>query len=81
MAAAHDCRDVIDLLTEYMEGSLPPGKASALEAELKVCEPCAGFLDSLRKTRAAVARLHCDDLPEACHRQLRSFLDRRMSHA
>ncbi|HKN47572.1 MAG TPA: zf-HC2 domain-containing protein [Candidatus Polarisedimenticolia bacterium] len=72
------CRDVIDLLTEYMEGDLPRDQASGLEAHLGVCPACGEFLATLRTTRAAVGSIRCEDLPADCHRQLRAFLDKRL---
>ncbi len=71
----HTCKDVIELLTEYMEGDLSPDRARALEAHLELCSACKGFLATLGTTRSAVRDLRCQDLPEDCHRQLRSFLD------
>ncbi len=72
----HNCRDLIDLLTEYMEGGLPPDRARAFEAELADCGACREMFDTLGKTRAAVESLRCDAIPADCHRRLRSFLDR-----
>jgi anti-sigma factor RsiW len=77
-ARPHSCKDVIDLLTEYMEGGLVPDRARALEAELARCVPCREFLDTLKRSTAALAGLHCDALPEDCHRSLRQLLDREL---
>ena len=68
------CKDVIGLLTEYMEGVLPGEQASALEAHLELCPACMEFLATLKTTRAAVRNIRCEDLPADCHRQLRAFL-------
>jgi anti-sigma factor RsiW len=72
------CRDVIGLLTEYMEGGLAPAVARRLETHLGNCSACEGFLETLRATRAAVRGLHPDDIPEDCHTRLRAFLDREL---
>jgi anti-sigma factor RsiW len=77
-ARPHSCKDVIDLLTEYMEGGLAPDRVRALEAELARCVPCREFLDTLKRSTAALAGLRCDALPEDCHRSLRQFLDREL---
>lgn len=76
--AVHTCKDVIALLSEYMEGALDPSLARALENHLDNCSACEGFLETLKKTRAAVRGLHCDDIPEDCHARLRSFLDLKL---
>ncbi len=77
----HTCKDVIGLLTEYMEGDLPAERARALEAHLDLCSACRGFLTSLGTTRDAVRNLRCDDLPPDCHRQLRAFLDKSLKNS
>jgi anti-sigma factor RsiW len=74
----HNCRDLIDLLTEYMEGGLPADRARAFEAELNDCVSCREMFETLDRTRAAVDRLRCDAIPPECHRQLRAFLDREL---
>jgi anti-sigma factor RsiW len=65
---------VLTLLTEYMEGGLPPGHAAGLTRHLEGCAACARFLDSLKTTRTAVNRLRCDQVPEEVHERLRAFL-------
>jgi len=74
----HRCDDVINLLTEYMDGDLPPDRVRLLEAELAICEPCTLFLQTLRRTRDAASSLRCQDLPPECHSRLRALLDARI---
>jgi anti-sigma factor RsiW len=71
------CRDVIALLTEYLEGGLTRARTRSLEAHLKLCDPCVGFLETLKKTSAAVSGLRVADIPPDCRRQLRDFLKRQ----
>lgn len=68
------CRDVLALLTEYMEGGLAPAAAAELTRHLEGCAACGRFLDSIKTTRAAVNRLRCDQVPEEVHASLRVFL-------
>ena len=69
-----ECREVIDLLTEYLEGGLLPAEASRLETHLAGCDGCAGFLESLKSVRAAARTPKAEAVPENCRRALRSFL-------
>jgi len=73
----HRCDDVINLLTEFLEGDLPPARVRFLEEELAICEPCAEFLATLRRTRDAGRALRCDEVPPACHDRLRELLNLR----
>ena len=68
------CRDVLALLTDYMDGGLPGPIAAELTRHLEGCAACGRFLDSLKTTRTAVNRLRCDQVPEDVHDRLRAFL-------
>lgn len=68
------CRDVLALLTGYMDGDLPQAVAADLTRHLEGCAACGRFLDSLKTTRSAVRRLRCDQVPEEVHERLRAFL-------
>jgi anti-sigma factor RsiW len=76
--AIRHCRDAIGLLTEYMEGGLPPDQIRRLETHLAGCSACAGFLDSLKKTRDAARSLGAREVPEECRRALSSLLKDRL---
>lgn len=71
------CRETIALLTEYMEGDLPPPIRRALERHLELCAPCAGYLASLRTVRAAAAGLRRTAMPAEMHRRLHAVLGLR----
>lgn len=69
-----ECREVVDLLTEYLEGGLTVDEARRLEGHLANCDACTGFLESLRTVRASAGALRADAVPDDCRRALRSFL-------
>jgi anti-sigma factor RsiW len=69
-----ECREVVDLLREYLEGGLTAEEARRLEGHLANCDACAGFLQSLRTVRAGAGALRADAVPEECRRALRDFL-------
>lgn len=73
-----ECREVITLLTEYLEGGLSAAEARRLEQHLAGCEACAGFLASLKTVRAAAGTPKADSVPEACRKALRSFLKTKL---
>jgi anti-sigma factor RsiW len=68
------CRHVVTLLSDYIDGILSAAGMARLERHLEGCTACARFLDSLKSTRAAVARLRCDQIPSEVHERLRAFL-------
>ena len=53
------CHEVLDLLTEYLEGALAPVDRARVAAHLEECDGCARFLEQLTSTievTASVAR-------------------------
>lgn len=68
------CRDVVELLTEYLEGGLDPATAATLEAHLADCRPCTAFLNTYRGAVQTTRRLREEDLPPELRRRLLTFL-------
>jgi len=44
-----DCPEVFALLSDYLDGELPPDEMKRLESHIGGCSPCVTFVDSLRK--------------------------------
>lgn len=46
------CREVVELMTEYLEGSMDSGDRLRFERHVAICPPCRGFMAQLRHTIA-----------------------------
>ncbi len=44
------CRDVVELITAYLEGSLPADTRAAVEEHLSGCDGCTMVLAEFRRT-------------------------------
>lgn len=64
------CRDLVELVTAYLEGDLPPGEAAAVDAHLVDCAGCRTYLDQVRATVAALGTAPVADLPPEVHARL-----------
>jgi anti-sigma factor RsiW len=51
------CREVVELVTEYLEGGLPDEERWRFEAHLHRCEACVRYLEQIRQTVRLVGRL------------------------
>ncbi len=72
------CRELVELVTEYLEGALPPDERTRFELHLAVCPGCAAHLRQLRATVRAAGRLSEESPPdEAREHLLRAFRDWR----
>ncbi len=71
-----NCKEIIDLLGDYLDGDLPADRRHAFEGHMNDCPPCLEFLDSIRDTRSLAESLRCEAIPEPVRKSLRAFLDR-----
>jgi anti-sigma factor RsiW len=51
------CRQLTEVLTDYLEGVMLPEDRAALEAHLALCEGCANYVTQMRQTIAATHAL------------------------
>lgn len=57
------CRRAVELMTDYLEGTMSPPARRRFEAHLAACPACTAYLAQMRATVAAVGRLEPDELP------------------
>ena len=51
IALAHlSCRELVELVTAYLEGTLPAGARKRFEAHLAECDGCTTYLEQMRTT-------------------------------
>ena len=69
-----NCKDVIELLAEYLETTLSPEVLGELEAHLANCVPCQAYLSTYRKTRELAAASERATLPPAMPAEMKGRL-------
>lgn len=68
------CRDIVELLGEYLDGGLDPATAEALSAHLADCQECMAFINTYRGTIRAARQLREEQLPLPLRERLLAFL-------
>jgi hypothetical protein len=63
----------VELVTEYLEGAMPPAMQAPFEAHLEGCGECMRYLEQMRHTMELVGRLREDDLSEGLLDALRGW--------
>jgi anti-sigma factor RsiW len=58
------CRELVELVTDYLEGALSPAERHRFERHLGSCMVCPYYLEQLRTTVRVLGRLGEDDVPE-----------------
>jgi anti-sigma factor RsiW len=56
-AVALTCRELVELVTDYLEGGLSPSDRARFDEHLAACEGCTAYLDQMRRTLGLVGRL------------------------
>jgi anti-sigma factor RsiW len=68
------CQELVELVTDYLEGALPEEERLRFEDHISRCVGCTVYLDQIRQTVAVAGRLTADELsPEAEHVLLDAF--------
>jgi len=64
MRAEHlTCRDVVEILNDYIDGALDDEQRDELERHLVTCEGCLAYLDQLRAVTRVAGTLRAEDVP------------------
>lgn len=64
VAAAMTCREFVELVTEYLEGTMAPADRARLEAHLALCDACTEYLRQIRSTIVTMGKLREEQIPE-----------------
>lgn len=68
------CRELVELVTAYLDGALDSRERARVEAHLSVCPHCTRYLEQFRQTIRATGRLREEDVaPEARDALLEAF--------
>ena len=68
------CRELVELVSDYLEGALAEDDRSRFESHVGECGPCADYLEQMRVLISASGRLSEEQLdPEARDELLAAF--------
>ena len=51
------CQELTEVLTDYLEGVMPPEDVARFDAHLEVCDGCVTYVEQMRSTIRAVHAL------------------------
>jgi anti-sigma factor (TIGR02949 family) len=73
------CQDCVNLLADYLDGSLDAERREALEEHLSYCPPCVTFVRTYKATTRVVRRQLAQQMPEEVGARLHDFLHARLA--
>ena len=72
------CRELVRLVTDYLEGALSPEERLRFEQHIAICPPCRAYLAQMRATLAVAGEVTEESIsPEAREHLLAAFRDWR----
>ena len=72
--ASIECRQIAELLGDYLDGTLPKRLSDLLEWHIEGCPPCVAFVNTYRGTVNAAAKLKEVQIPSELKQRLLSVL-------
>jgi anti-sigma factor RsiW len=70
------CQKLVELVTDYLEGALPPAERARFDAHIAGCDGCRAYLEQIRVTIRLSGTLRPEQLdPGAEEALLEAFRD------
>ncbi|MGD0623777.1 MAG: zf-HC2 domain-containing protein [Thermodesulfobacteriota bacterium] len=68
------CKDILEKLSEYLDGELDPKLCQDIERHMEDCHPCLVFVNTLKKTITLYKFASSEPLPKEVHLRLHDYL-------
>ena len=72
------CRDLSNLLYDFIEGTLEPSVSRQLSVHLADCPGCIASIRTYKQTIDISKDLRCEDIPPKLQQKLRSFIKHKL---
>jgi anti-sigma factor RsiW len=59
------CREVVELVTDYLEGELEPEVKERFVKHLELCPPCVDYVEQIRTTSRLAAAAEFEERPDS----------------
>lgn len=70
------CRQVVELMTDYIDGALAAEDRARFEEHIAGCDGCRAYLAQLKATREVLGRLADESVPKTVENELvKAFRD------
>jgi predicted anti-sigma-YlaC factor YlaD len=64
------CKELVELVTDYLEGRLPDATVEQLQAHLALCDGCTTYIEQMRFTLTALGRIPEETVTPAAREEL-----------
>ena len=64
------CQELVELVTDYLDGALPPAERARFDAHIAGCDGCRAYLEQIRATIRLSGTLVPEQLDPAAEKAL-----------
>jgi len=64
------CQELVELVTEYLEGTLSAADTARLDAHLSACEACTMYVEQMRDTLRIMGAIEPEQVSDAAYTEL-----------
>ncbi len=64
------CQELVELVTDYLDGALPPAERARFDAHIAGCDGCRAYLEQIRATIRLSGTLGPEQLDPAAEKAL-----------
>jgi len=64
------CQELVEVVTDYLEGRLPDATRERLEEHLAACDGCTAYIEQMRLTLLALGKIPEETIPPAARDEL-----------
>ena len=65
------CREVVEIVSDYLEGALSPEDRARFDAHLETCDGCTAYVEQMRETIRLTGMLTEEQVPVEQRERLR----------
>jgi anti-sigma factor RsiW len=70
------CQELVEVITDYLEGAMAPEDVARFESHISQCEGCETYVEQMRTTIVTLGHIPTESIDsEAEERLLRAFRD------
>ncbi len=70
MSTEMTCQELVELITEYLEGTLAPSERMRFDAHLSTCSGCAAYIEQMRMTIRMLGKISEESMSADAQREL-----------
>ncbi len=63
MSEGLTCQELVEIVTDYLEGTMSAAERARFEDHLQICRNCRTYLDQMRQTIRTLGTLPEDSIP------------------